>query len=92
MTEKATIGGPLNFNELPTRDYVDQRQVLIDAFCAVRRHTEKIAAPFSPEDQQFQSMTEASLVNWLLAHTSWFFETFILAEFAPRFEWFDEHL
>ena len=65
--------------------------MLIEAFCSVREHTEQIASPFSPEDQQLQSMPEASPVKWHLAHTSWFFETFILAEFAPRFEWFDEH-
>ncbi len=66
--------------------------MLIEAFCSVREHSEQIASPFSPEDQQLQSMPEASPVKWHLAHTSWFFETFILAEFAPRFEWFDEHL
>ena len=91
MTEKATAGEPFNFNELPTRDYLEQRQALIDAFCAVRRHSEQIASRFSPEDQQLQSMPEASPVKWHLAHTSWFFETFILAEFAPCFECFDEH-
>ena len=91
MTEKATTGEPFDFNEMPTRDYLEQRQALIQAFCTVRLHSEQIASPFSPQDQQLQSMPEASPVKWHLAHTSWFFETFILAEFAPRFECFDEH-
>ena len=91
MTEKATTGEPFNFNEMPTRDYLEQRQALIQAFCTVRLHSEQIASPFRSEDQQLQSMLEASPVKWHLAHTSWFFETFILAEFAPRFECFDEH-
>ncbi len=91
MTEKATTGEPFNCNELPTQDYLEQRQALIQAFCTVRQHSEQIASRFSPEDQQLQSMPEASPVKWHLAHTSWFFETFILAEFAPRFKWFDEH-
>ena len=91
MTEKETTGEPFNFNKLPTRDYLEQRQALIQAFRTVRRHSEQIASPFSPEDQQIQSMPEASPVKWHLAHTSWFFETFILAEFAPRFKWFNEH-
>jgi len=91
LIEKATTGKPIHFNALPARDYTEHRQELIEAFCFVREHTEQIAAPFSPEDQQLQSMPEASPVKWHLAHSSWFFETFILAEFAPRFEWFDEH-
>ncbi len=60
MTEKETTGELFNFNELPSRDYLEQRQALIDAFCAVRQHSEQIASPFSPEDQQLQSMPEAS--------------------------------
>jgi len=91
LTEKTTTGKPVNFNALPARNYTEYRQVLIEAFCSVRGQTEKIASPFSPEDQQLQSMTDASPVKWHLAHGSWFFETFILAEFASRFEWFDEH-
>ena len=91
MTEITTTGKPVNFNALPARDYTEHRQALIEAFCSVREHTDQIASPFSPEDQQLQSMPDASPVKWHLAHTTWFFETFILAEFAPRFEWFDEH-
>lgn len=91
MTEKATTGEPSNFNQWPARDYPEQRQALINAFCTVRRRSEQIASPFSPEDQQLQSMPEASPVKWHLAHSSWFFETFILAVFVPRFEWFDEN-
>jgi ergothioneine biosynthesis protein EgtB len=82
---------PFDFNALPSRDYTEHRQALIDAFYAVRQHTEQIASPFSPEDQQLQSMPDASPVKWHLAHTTWFFETFILAVYATSFKWFDQH-
>ncbi|MEX0715932.1 MAG: ergothioneine biosynthesis protein EgtB [Planctomycetaceae bacterium] len=45
---------------------------------AVRTMTQRLCAPLAPEDRVVQSMPDASPVNWHLAHTTWFFEQFVL--------------
>lgn len=55
-------------------------------FDMVRRHTVSLAEPLSEEDCCAQSMPDASPVKWHMAHTSWFFETFILERFEPEFK------
>jgi ergothioneine biosynthesis protein EgtB len=60
------------------------------AFRAVRNETERRAAPLSPEDQVVQSMSDASPTKWHRAHTTWFFEQFLLKTHAPDYRVFDE--
>ncbi|MDT7810734.1 MAG: hypothetical protein QOJ42_650 [Acidobacteriaceae bacterium] len=67
---------------------------LFDEFLKVRRQSEQLCLPLSPEDMMVQSCAEASPVKWHLAHTTWFFETFLLREFLdgyrefnPDFRW-----
>ena len=48
------------------------------SYTAVRRQTEALCTPLATEDYLIQSMPEASPVKWHLAHTTWFFETFVL--------------
>ena len=55
-------------------------QRLVEAYRAVRDETERRAAPLSPEDQLIQSMPDASPAKWHRAHTTWFFEQFLLGE------------
>jgi ergothioneine biosynthesis protein EgtB len=52
-------------------------------YATVRRFTERLCAPLETEDYVVQSMPDVSPTKWHLAHTSWFFETFILKPFLP---------
>ena len=57
-------------------------------FEAIRAATLALTAPLSPEDLMVQSCPEASPAKWHLAHTTWFFETFVLREFLPGYKEF----
>ena len=66
-----------------------ERYALLSQLCATRQDSENLAAPLSPEDQTVQSMPDASPTKWHLAHTTWFFETFILSPLKPGYRVFD---
>ena len=57
---------------------------LLDRYRAVRAHTEAFTAPLAVEDHVVQSMADVSPQKWHLAHTTWFFETFVLMEYGHR--------
>lgn len=61
----------------------------LDRFLAVRAQSEHLAGPLSPEDQTVQSMPDTSPTKWHLAHSTWFFETFILRPHKPGYRAFD---
>jgi ergothioneine biosynthesis protein EgtB len=68
----------------------DERARWIEAYRRVRGETERRAAPLSPEDQIIQSMPDASPTKWHRAHTTWFFETFLVSPNVPSYKAFDE--
>jgi len=58
---------------------------LLARFSEVRNFTAKLAENLAPEDCVVQSMPEVSPTKWHLAHTTWFFETFILKKWVPGY-------
>jgi len=64
-----------------TQSVSDARSPWLARYREVRARTLELTAPLSPEDCALQSMPDASPAKWHLAHTTWFFETFVV---APR--------
>jgi ergothioneine biosynthesis protein EgtB len=65
------------------------RDAAIERFAKVRSESEALTANLTPEDQSIQSMPDVSPTKWHLAHTTWFFETFILTRLDPGYRVFD---
>jgi ergothioneine biosynthesis protein EgtB len=63
---------------------------LADRYRATRALSAALVAPLSEADAQLQSMDDASPAKWHLAHTTWFWETFLLRDHLPGYRLFDE--
>lgn len=68
----------------PTRN-VPAAEAIAACYRKIRSFTERLCEPLETEDYVIQSMPDASPVKWHLAHTSWFFETFVLAPSVPGY-------
>lgn len=75
--------------QLAARVGID-RAFWLNSFRAVRAETERRAAYLSPEDQIVQSMPDASPTKWHRAHTTWFFEQFLLRPHGDGYVPFDD--
>jgi ergothioneine biosynthesis protein EgtB len=74
----------------PHADTSDQARTLGRRLGEVRARTDSLCAPLEIEDYVIQSCAEVSPPKWHLAHTTWFFETFILLPFVPGYRVFNE--
>jgi ergothioneine biosynthesis protein EgtB len=71
--------------ERPSRDEQNRAAALLARFRQVRGFSERLCETLVPEDYVVQSMPDVSPTKWHLAHTSWFFETFILKVWMARY-------
>jgi ergothioneine biosynthesis protein EgtB len=67
---------------------LDSRRIdnLVSRYQSVRSHSEKLCQPLAVEDYGIQTMADVSPPKWHLAHTSWFFETFILRHYYSGYQ------
>ena len=62
---------------------------LASAYMRIRRLSEQLCAPLQPEDMGLQACPDVSPPRWHLAHTTWFFETFLLVPHLPGYQPFN---
>lgn len=67
------------------------RKIDFSVYHSIRKQTENICAPLSPEDQVVQPVEFVSPPKWHLAHSTWFFENFLLLKFKPDYKVFNDN-
>src|ERR687890_436412 len=93
-TQAASLFSSTSSKGSPTNIIEPQLDTLLTQFQTTRLLTEELCDPLITEDYVIQSMPDVSPPKWHLGHTSWFFETFLLAPyeagyrpFHPRFNY-----
>jgi ergothioneine biosynthesis protein EgtB len=81
-----TRGRPVSTISSPAQGI--EVSAISERFRATRRRTLALIEPLTPEDMMVQSSPDTSPAKWHLAHTSWFFESFVLREFVPGYKVF----
>jgi len=79
----------IHLDSTPVRPPAPEHPTLLQRYQAVRRRTERLCQPLATEDYVVTAMTDASPAKWHLAHTTWFFETFVLQPYAIAYQPFD---
>ncbi|HSP44905.1 MAG TPA: DinB family protein, partial [Chthoniobacterales bacterium] len=75
---------PAGRDEVPSAG-IARSEVLVERYRRVRDFSARLCRNLQPEDYVVQSMPDVSPTKWHLAHTSWFFETFIVKVWMPRY-------
>jgi len=76
----------MSYEMISRPELPDITSELTESYQLVRRQTEAICAPLDVEDYIIQAMPDVSPPKWHLAHTTWFFETFLLKRFIPEYK------
>src|SRR3984885_15305163 len=77
-------------NDLGTMEHAVGEATAQQRYITIRGHTDALAASLGAEDQCVQSMPDATPAKWHRAHTTWFFEQFVLSTFVPTCRVFGE--
>src|SRR3990172_1399840 len=85
MTASMTGSGAMGATKLKIEDSPPEVRGLHLRYAQVREQTNSLCAPLAVEDYVVQSCPDASPAKWHLAHTTWFFETFLLQPFFPDY-------
>ena len=71
---------------IPPVGGLSRSEALLQRYQQVRKFTDSLAAGLAPEDCVVQSMPDVSPAKWHMAHTTWFFETFIVKKWVPGYQ------